>query len=278
MNVNVRLPLDENDEAALSSRFLPVNTNYLTISYNDLVRSLAKLESDYGGNSTRSSNGVPLPARELIQASGGNLQYFSVDSYSEGSELPVVVVVGANYSQGGNQLPTHSQSGLIGKDGPFIEANLSKWRKPLERLFEVYKSGFYDFPWHPGVRPHPPLTLSSALPVQLPENFHFVMTNFTPWITTIAWATIRDMGPPYGKMIIDNPPHVGPPFEALERLKAVLPGDTLWVGHGNYDVHDLFIELVAHFHLNQWLFCTNLTYAIPWLIRMLKQNKPTDLP
>jgi len=42
-------------------------------------------------------------------------------------------------------------------------------------------------------------------------------------------------------------------------LREVLPGDTLWTGHGNWDIHAEFMKLVERFELDRWLFSSNLT-------------------
>lgn len=63
------------------------------------------------------------------------------------------------------------------------------------------------------------------------------------------WSVIRGLKSNIGKLIFDNPPYSRSPFEELDYLRGVLLLDTIWVGHGNFDVHDLFMDLVDHFDL-----------------------------
>jgi hypothetical protein len=190
------------------------------------------------------------------------VQYFSVDWYSQSLELPVVVAVGANYSQGPNMLPNNSPSGLIGANARFVEAGLARWRAKLDYIFGLYTAGRYPREWCPRERPIPPLVMYSTTPVQIPERYHFVMTNFTAWITTTAWSNIR--GTEAAKLIMEHPP--GASWQVfLDELRRVLPPETLWVGHGNYDVNDLWKQLVERFGLEQWLFSSNLTFPPTWI-------------
>jgi hypothetical protein len=236
-------------------------------SYDALVAAIGRLEAELGGNSTVSPDMVPLAARNFIQPTDGNVQYLSVDRYSHNLVLPVVVAVGANYSQGAGQLPNSSPFGLIGETGPYVEADLGKWRRPLDYIFSTYRAGHYPQDWCPSARPHPRLALCSAERPQTPRRFHFVMANFSPWITKIEWSKMRETIE--ARVIMESPPGTATWQEFLSRLRQTLPNNTLWVGHGNYDVHDLFMKLVVLFGLKHWLFTSNLTFAKPWLMRML---------
>src|SRR5271157_3394520 len=90
----------------------------------------------------------------------------------------------------------------------------------LESSFRAYRENRFPHRWKPGESDRW-LTLYSEDSLELPTSFHFVMANFCPW----------------------NPPHQHPRFEEFYKLRSALPASTLWVGHGNYDVHALFMEL-----------------------------------
>jgi hypothetical protein len=207
---------------------------------------------------------VPGPGKNFIQPCKGNVQYFAVNCCSQNRELPVVVAVGANYSQGPDTLPTSSPSGLIDADARFVEAKLTRWRKKLDNIFRLYSDERYPTKWCPAARPDPPIVTQSARRFQSPDpnHYHFVMTNFTPWITTTGWSKIR--GTEAATLIMEHPPSAYWQI-FLDELRRVLPPNTLWVGHGNYDVYDLWKQLVDHFCLEQWLFSSNLTFPPSWI-------------
>jgi hypothetical protein len=258
-----------------------------TIPYDKLVQSIGDLEAAYGGNSTQSPSGiVPWPATEFVQPTGGNVQFFSVDWATRYRDLSVVVALGANYSQRAGQLPKSSPLALI-ENGPFVEAELNQWKTNLENGFRAYREKRFPRGWKPGESDRW-LTLYSEEPLALPANYHFVMANFCPWITTTEWSNIRPRKRPYdiGKLIMDNPPLQHPHFEEFHKLRKAVPENTLWVGHGNYDIHALFMELVERFGLRQWMFSSNLTYpmmnrgklafssnCMDELLRFFKNNK-----
>jgi hypothetical protein len=233
------------------------------IQYDELVQSIGGLEAVYGGNSTQSPSGiVSWPATAFVQPIGGNVQFFSVDWANRCRDLSVVVALGANYSQRADQLPNSNPSGLI-EYGPFVEADLTRWKTNLEKNFRAYSEKRFPCRWKPGESDRW-LTLYSEEPLVPPTNYHFVMANFCPWITTIEWSKIRRKKRPHdiGKLIMDNPPHQHPRFEEFYKLRKALPENTLWVGHGNYDIYALFMELVERFGLRQWMFSSNLTYPM----------------
>lgn len=217
------------------------------IAYQQLVESVATLEHNLGGNSTWTPDRVPEAIRRLVEPEPkhGNVQYFSVNNTTRDRTLAVIVSVGANFSQGPDALD-------IG-----VESALEPWRGPLEAVFDAYRRGVYRQWWSPSERRRLRLKLFSDLPIEIPRNYHYVMTNFSAWITKDPWSFLRGTEATE-KLLLYSPGNV---FwtDYLGLLREVLPGDTLWTGHGNWDVHAEFMKLVDRFELNRWLFSSNLT-------------------
>jgi hypothetical protein len=242
----------------------------MPITYQALVTAGTSLEHQLEGNSTWPPERVPDPIREWVQPEDGNVQYFSVDTTTrdDSRSLPVVVSVGADYSQGPNQLANG------------VEANLGAWRRGLGDVLDRYRQGIYPLWWQPGEWTGQPLELFSELPINIPKGYHYIMTNFSPWITRDPWSDLR--GTEATKQLLLHPPGNVPWSDYLRMLREMLPSDTLWAGHGNYDIHQLFMELVGNFQLDRWLFSSNLggNTIVPWLNKVCAadQRLSTMLP
>jgi hypothetical protein len=102
----------------------------------------------------------------------------------------------------------------------------------------------------------------------------------SPWITRDPWSDLR--GTEATKQLLLHPPGNVPWSDYLRMLREMLPSDTLWAGHGNYDIHQLFMELVGNFQLDRWLFSSNLggNTIVPWLNKVCAadQRLSTMLP
>ena len=141
-----------------------------------------KHPSQYGdANSTWTPDRVPEPIRGLVEPEPkhGNVQYFSVNNATRDRTLAVIVSVGANFSQGPDALD-------VG-----VESALEPWRGPLEAVFDAYRRGIYRQWWRPSERRRLRLKLFSDLPIEIPRTYHYVMTNFSAWITKDPWSYLR---------------------------------------------------------------------------------------
>ena len=216
-------------------------------TYEELEKAMTLLEHQLQGNSTWPPDRVPDSIREWVQPEHGNVQYFSVDTTTRDDlrPLPAIVSVGANYSQGPNQLA----------DG--VKANLGQWRSGLEAVLRAYQLGRYKQWWRPSERRRVPLKMFSDLAIEIPKDYHYVQTNFSPWITRDQWSDLR--GTEAARNIVLHPPGDIPWSEYLAKLRDLLPTDTLWTGHGNWDIHQLFMEFVELFKVDRWLFSPNLS-------------------
>lgn len=238
----------------------------MPITHQALVTALTSLEDHLEGNRTWPPERVPDQIREWVQPERGNVQYFSVDTARDASRsLPVVVSVGANYSQGPDQLA----------DG--VIANLGQWRESLNAVLKKYRQGIYPLWWQPGEWEGQPLELFSESPIEIPETYHYVMTNFCPWITRAPWADLR--GTEAARTLLLNPPGNVPWADYLSRLREGLPADTLWTGHGNWDIYQEFTQLVRNFQLDRWLFSCNLDprALYPWLNRICAADQTLSI-
>jgi hypothetical protein len=154
----------------------------------------------------------------------------------------VVVAIGANYSQDARKLPDTSPSQSV-KVWPFVEARLGLWRSYLDSYFKLYESRRLSAVWSTEDGYALPLYPREKQPT--PNDYHLVLANFSPWITTRPWSEIRECHSSEATTIFAYPPHGARTFVEFEDLRRLLPEETLWVGHGNYDVHSLFMELVG---------------------------------
>ena len=122
--------------------------------YTHLVQAVTRLEAKYLGNGTRSTHMVPPHAARFIMGHD-NVQYFAVDSsqacpkgeLTNNLDVPVVVAVGANYSQGPNRLPDSSPSEQVDV-WPYVEdGELRKMRQFLDAYFRLYQSRNLERVW-----------------------------------------------------------------------------------------------------------------------------------
>lgn len=240
-----------------------------------------------GGNSTHTYAGA---AKSAIRATD-NFQCFALDSTTSENdpELPVVVAVGANYTQGNpniNYLPRNSPSGYL-SCSPWVEENLSAARGNFETFFapirrdeividvahcntgrakEIWTTENNEFSIYTnagqrGKDPHYGNPSTWTLPD--PGNYHLVMTNFCPFITNDTWSDIRDNSPWISQELLAY----GLGMSHLVELQNALNNHIqLWLGHGFYDIYyHFYTYLVKGYALrgfiplaaDEWLFTCN---------------------
>ncbi len=228
-------------------------------------------------------------------------------------DAPVVVAIGSNYTQGSRRLPSASLSGLV-TVWPFVEDNLPTMRSNLDAYFHLYRTRRLAKIWRTeegreirryakfGQRTPPlsndvspartakppassadvvpgdsPLTKSASPDTRTPSGrYHLVAANFTPWITTELWSEIRNDHASQAATLFDYPPHGTRTFVEFDDLAKLLPDDTIWVGHGNHDVFDLFMSLAKRYwSLPEWFFRSNLTQPIQPPLPLPPVGSPT---
>ena len=225
------------------------------MNYKDLVDKLQDLEGLWNGNSTQ-----PLPqtpSRAFIEVKD-NVQYFACDTgTSKCGDLPVVVAIGINYSQGKNCLPSLATRSCA-SSAPWVEDDLHTLpnnRGALESYFQNYsrnpKAWFYN-------------CLASNTAIRLPgkDAFHLVATNLCPWITQRQWSN-KGLSEPIRADILVHPPGfspVRPLFQHLDQLASVLGSESVvWVGHGLDAVSQLFRVFTEKHAIPNWLITQNLS-------------------
>jgi hypothetical protein len=112
----------------------------------------------------------------------------------EDRDLPVVIAIGANYAQDKVSVPH-----------PNVEENLSKEKTNFLKGVAVCSANKASkIKW--GLR-------NTASPkISMPEDFHFVMTNFSLWITEKDWQKLPENQ--RANLLSKAPPH--DPFDAGE--------------------------------------------------------------
>lgn len=189
---------------------------------------------------------------------GGNVQYVALRARNPDPDLPVVVDVGINYTQGPWAIP-----------GPNVTAQVGYANE--RRVIDHCNN--YRPEWLNSclVSPHLP---NSHLVVALPAadglcvtDFHLVMTNFSPWITTHSWSTMCYQSSGLGADLLMHPPYtnsnIGWPFDHLDDLYSVLENDVaLWIGHGLKTVPRLFRLFVDKHQIKAWMISANLARPV----------------
>ncbi len=209
--------------------------------------------------------------RDLSATSGGrehNLQYYVLANRTYREDLPIVVTVGANYTQGTqtipDQTPEHSKAR---KEVPLVEDVVSGFEKEYieccNRNRAIWKSAALC-----GQTLANPV-LQGKDKTLLP--YHLVMTNLSPWITTESWSTIAEAdGRHITADLLASPPtrdtgelrypyeHIRELKERLERIESGRP--VLWIGHGTQDVWEHFRMLMTQMGVTDWLLAADLCY------------------
>jgi hypothetical protein len=187
-----------------------------------------------------------------VRSSGTPIQAYALDERTRGEDAEVIVVVGANYTQGIQICPRDRV-----QEGVSVEDRLGHCRAFLKRAIDAYRTD--SVRWHAmGCASAPDLD-----PQQ--ERFHLVMTNFCPWITTDRWLDIplndradllaasRDST---GSTPLGDWPHLS---RLAAQLEQAMP--MLWVAHGlNSEVFDCFASALGTLRPQGWLMTPNLSY------------------
>ena len=265
----------------------------MAIKYSDLVTMIQDLgvelqEKDDINNLPDYSKGSLVKPYQKI--------YSVLDSTTSKKEksLPVVITVGSNYGQGLGAL-----NNLISSNGKQpVEEILLPYRQKLEQLLDPLRAGLVvqdnDFyqqghakeVWTTGegfniytngnFREDHLFKGSTAVNTNwghLPGDgdYHMVMTNFCPFITTLKWGDLRDKGDGVAETLLDY----GIWLNHITALREKLGSNViLWIGHGNFDVYYRFFTYVIRgqsaryqsgrinkITRSSWLFTNNLSQS-----------------
>lgn len=207
------------------------------ISYNNLAVLLQGLESRFGGNRVAIP---PAPLAPLVAtATSGwhheNIQFFVLDDSTamQDEELPVVVLVGANYTQQdetpGPKLPTVATAIAL-KPSPPGTTTAFPSRSPAVSHGHLFVED-HDPRIFRGIRTKLKNPKHANSPAKHLSDFHLVFTNLVPWVTIDAWGDIlksnRDLLVAEAKL-----PSASAPITYVGALAGALGGSVaVWVGH-----------------------------------------------
>ncbi len=186
-----------------------------------------------------------------------------VDSTSEKTTTHrrVLVAIGANYATGAGSLPSKATA-CHRRTPQFVEAKLGGQRHRARSHIAHCVGGQTKSHWN-GLLPFNPDKSLATLDIQVREitanNFHFVMTNLSPWITSRDWATIRDNGIESSFEILAQPGITGGMLEYFKALKKIVGSGAIWIGHGNAEVYGVFLHYCRRLHVDLWFFDSNLS-------------------
>ena len=204
------------------------------------------------------------------------IQVFALHLEEMDETLPIVVSVGANYTQGTNSCPRD-----IDPKSPGVVQGLQGEKTKLHGGLEAYRKdpvNWYKYS----------LASSPSLLTNYDKNydFHLVMTNFCAWITDDYWQDVETCL--RANLLVSNPPfngntstsdwlHLDALADALEEKKQPV----LWVGHGmGSEVFALFRLWVEKRKIDKWILLPNLsTYPYDYIkqLNKLKRYEKGDL-
>jgi hypothetical protein len=180
------------------------------------------------------------------------------------SKQIVLVAVGANYATGAGSLPS-KLTAVHRSAPPGVEDKLGRWRKRVSDHIIRCASGKTKRHWN-GLLPFDPdkplLPADPRFTSIKNNNFHFVMTNLSPWITFKDWAKIRDNRIEDIFAILAQPGIPNGMLDYFRALKKIVGSrDAIWIGHGNAEVYGIFSHYRNRKRLDiePWFFDSNLS-------------------
>ena len=219
------------------------------IDYAQLVARLQRLETVFGGNDKRTP---PRPIAHLVPHLGSgwgyeNLQFFVIDDSTRDMVLPVVVLVGANYTQRVSSsaplLPCSSTTTLFTR--PFVEEH------DTTGLFRGFRTKLQNLK-------------HANHPVAPGTDFHLVFTNLVPWITNDPWGILTPLDK---QLLLMNTLAVPAPIVYITALACAV-GDAIWVGH-TADLRDTLAALLKTLDVSPRYTARNLTSPLPPAFRIV---------
>jgi hypothetical protein len=173
----------------------------------------------------------------------------------------VVVTVGINYTQRTGQIP-----------GTAVENTVTTFRGNTNGVLEAFNNDPQRF--------KNAALCSKALPNVLPlpvddgarKNYHLVMTNLSPWITTDWWSNIAFVdGRNITAQLLSTRASSSTgrhPFEHIRELKEAFDQQkcpcppAVWIGHGMPNIWEHFVILMEQLDVERWLLASELAYPL----------------
>lgn len=213
------------------------------IPYADLRQILCSLEEKVG---TSTPHAVPIPLH--VRTSLSPVQGYALSNDTAGKVLPVVVAIGANYTQSEEKTPRD-----IWRSPTAVEDDLKKCRARVDEALRELNQRWVE------------LAKASHEAFALGEGYHLVMTNFCLWNTDVRWQNIDPKC--RATLLANNPSFNGgatsaPGWAHLARLSSALSSNPpLWIAHGIHsEVFNLFQPLAASLGMKRWMMTPNLSY------------------
>ncbi|RYD85658.1 MAG: hypothetical protein EOP84_01760 [Verrucomicrobiaceae bacterium] len=244
------------------------------ITYSDLAFKLQDLERRW--RSKPKNPRLPTYSDGWVRGGawgGHNVQYFALSRATRDitEPLPIVVTVGINYTQDPSTIPDQTpQHSKILMFEPRVEDSIQRTGAE-ETVIQSFNSRRNE--WVKACLASPRLG-TPLLKVQAKtslEAFHLVMTNLSPWITTVPWVGgMWDTGRhAVAADLLANPPYrdcdcrSGGFFPHLYDLYELLDSSTaVWIGHGKKAVWSHFRLFVERCGPTNWLLAPNLSRPI----------------
>lgn len=233
-----------------------------------LAELLQGLEAKFGGNSSVACkdlpkplhncvhSGAPTPSKQIPLCGDGNRQFYALHNgtQKEAEPLPVIVVVGINYSQGSKKLPTSPPK------WPGVEETLPGCKSNTDNILKNSND-----------KKNRDLWIASGFrskQVHAPKNYHLVLSNFCPWISLLKWSDPQLNQHQKASLMLNLNPtnNIGKNinfgiWEHLVDLKANLNSSIhCWVGHTlGSPVPILFSQFITTNKIGNWVIGPNLT-------------------
>lgn len=230
-------------------------------TYQNIHRILLDLECQFFPAATAA---LATPSQCIT----GGIQFAALDSCHCKSQrmMPVVCVLGINYTQGGTQAASfYSYAGGIGGPRIQVHARLTGCRNGAADLIKAYdrnvetwlSTGLVNF--DPSVGEVGPFGSPSAT-ARIRDDFILVMTNRCPFITRLRWQKQAAETPFECDALLSAWPNNEYLDDLFSRLgKAV----DLWIGHSGIDgtewVFPFFRDFVTRHNIKTWLLTPNIS-------------------
>lgn len=223
------------------------------MNYCNLENLLVQLESKYRGSLSSPTGN----AAHAVLSRKNNEQYFALDSLTQPVDLPVVVTLGANYTQGATARLPKLHMCISSGQSPFVSDRLTSERRRLVKCLDHFNSHGQEW-FDNGLAASPTIPMP---PKQGEGNlsFHMAMTNFCGWITQKKWSVLNEN---FGRMVtlkllFEN----SGTFQHLDALVKALSGNhpILWVAHGlDSEVPSLARCFFLKHGIKNWIIAPNL--------------------
>jgi hypothetical protein len=211
------------------------------LRYGELREILERLEgeSDVGEPPAEAAAFV-RSARSPAGKPRSRVQFFALDTATKqlNEPLPIVVAVGVNYTQGETEIPRDKGPNCV------EDAVKACRRKATQALAHFQQS---PAQWRPAN------CADDRSWIAVPAQFHFVMTNVSPWITSEKWT---DLGVKVRRSLWND----GLVRRTLHRLAEELARvNPIWIFHGKQpEVFGEWPMIAASIQARRWLRTLNL--------------------